>query len=111
MTLSPVQTFMIILMVALSAVATKFLPFVIFSNNRETHPHISYLGKVLPCSVIGLLVVHCLKDVNLQSPSFGLPETLAILCITILHYWKRNTLLSIGAGTALNMALVQTVFK
>jgi branched-subunit amino acid transport protein AzlD len=31
--------------------------------------------------------------------------------IIILHLWKKNTLLSIGGGSILNMILVQCVFK
>lgn len=36
---------------------------------------------------------------------------LSVLLIIVLHKWKKNTLLSIGGGTALYMLLVQTVFK
>ena len=30
--------------------------------------------------------------------------------VTLLHIWKRNTLLSIGAGTVCYMLLVQFIF-
>ncbi len=110
MTLTSIQTFIIICMVTLGTVITRFLPFILFPDNKENHPYITYLGKVLPFSVIGLLVVYCLKGVNLMNPPFGLPETVAIICITVLHYWKSNALLSIGAGTAIYMLLVQIVF-
>ena len=33
------------------------------SGRKEPPAVITYLGKVLPCAVIGLLVVFCLKDV------------------------------------------------
>ncbi|MDD7729138.1 MAG: AzlD domain-containing protein, partial [Clostridia bacterium] len=39
----------------------------------------------------------------------GLPE-LIFAVIVILHKWKGNVLLSIGAGTVLYMVLVQAVF-
>lgn len=70
---------------------------------------ITYLGKVLPCAVIGLLVVFCLKDVP-ESTYYGLPELIAILFIVALHKWKKSTLLSIGGGTVFYMVLVQTIF-
>lgn len=70
---------------------------------------ITYLGKVLPYAVIGLLVVFCLKDVP-GSTHIGLPELIAILFIVVLHKWKKSTLLSIGGGTVLYMVLVQTMF-
>lgn len=110
MTLTSVQTFIIICMVTLGTVITRFLPFALFHNNKGNNSYITYFGKVLPYSAIGLLVVYCLKGVNLMNPPFGLPETVAIICITVLHYWKNNALLSIGAGTVIYMLMVQIVF-
>ena len=52
---------------------------------------ITYLGKVLPCAVIGLLVVFCLKDVS-ESTHYGLPELIAILFIVALHKWKKSNI-------------------
>ena len=78
-------------------------------SGKEPPAVITYLGKVLPYAVIGLLVVFCLKDVP-ESTHFGLPELIAILFIVVLHKWKKSTLLSIGGGTVLYMVLVQTVF-
>jgi len=110
MTLTPVQTLIIIGMVTLGTMITRFLPFIIFPDHQKKHPFISYLGQVLPYAVIGLLVVYCLKGVDVTKPSFGLPEAAAIITIAILHLWKENTLLSIGAGTAVYMLLVQNIF-
>lgn len=110
MTLTPVQTFVIISMVALGTVITRFLPFILFPDNKKKHPYITYLGRVLPYPVIGLLVVYCLKTVNLTTPSSWIPESIAVICIMALHFWKGNVLLSIGAGTIVYMLLVQLVF-
>lgn len=110
MTLTSVQTFIIISMVTLGTVITRFLPFILFPDSKKNHPYITYLGKVLPYSVIGLLVVYCLKSVNLMNPSFWLPESVAIICIIVLHFWRGNVLLSIGAGTVIYMLLVQIIF-
>lgn len=110
MTLSVTQAFIIVLMVTLGTVITRFLPFIIFSGSKKTHPYITYLGRVLPYAAIGLLVVYCLKNVSFTAAPFGLPEAIAILCIVILHLWKNNVLLSIGAGTAIYMLLAQFVF-
>jgi branched-subunit amino acid transport protein AzlD len=41
---------------------------------------------------------------------FALPELIATAVVVVLYLWKRNTLLSIGVGTVLYMALVQLVF-
>lgn len=110
MTLTPIQTFIIICMVTLGTMITRFLPFIIFRPNESNNSYINYLGQVLPYAAIGLLVVYCLKDFSFKGPTRGMAEIIAILFIVILHYWKGNTLLSIGLGTALYMVLVQTVF-
>jgi len=88
---------------------TRFLPFLVFPKGKTPPKFVQYLGKVLPCAAIGLLVVYCFKDVA-SSGTYGIPEILLVLLIIVLHKWKKNTLLSIG-GTALYMLLVQTVFK
>lgn len=110
MTLTPFQTLTILLMAILGTQITRFLPFILFRKRGANHPYITYLGQVLPYAAIGLLVVYCLRNVSFQSPGRGLPEGISILTIILLHYWKENTLLSIGAGTFLYMFLVQSVF-
>ena len=59
---------------------------------------------------MAMLVVYCLKSVNLLVSPFGLPELIGVLVVVLLHIWKRNTLLSIAVGTACYMLLVQIVF-
>ncbi len=89
---------------------TRFLPFFLFPAGKNIPKYVEYLGKTLPYATIGLLVVYCLKDVQVSAASHGLPELISIAVIVILHWRKGNSLLSIGAGTAVYMALVQRVF-
>ncbi len=100
----------LIVVMALVTMATRFLPFLIFGEHRKTPELILYLGKVLPCAVMGMLVVYCLKDVTFLQAPFGLPELIGIVVVALLHLWKRNSLLSIGVGTVAYMLLVQLVF-
>ena len=99
-----------IVVMALVTMLTRFLPFLIFGENRKTPPLIIYLGKVLPCAVMGMLVVYCLKDVTFLEAPFGAPELIGIAIVALLHLWKRNSLLSIGVGTVCYMLLVQLIF-
>ncbi len=102
----------ILLIIVMSAITflTRALPFIIFNGKKETPKVITYLGTVLPFSIIGMLIVYCLKDVSfLQSP-FGLPEIISIIIVAVLHIWKRNTLLSIVGGTVGYMLLIQMIF-
>lgn len=96
--------------VALVTIALRFLPFWIFGENRTTPPLVAHLGKVLPFAIMGMLVVYCLKDMKLTAAPFGIPELIGCALVAGLHVWKRNTLLSIGAGTLCYMLLVQFVF-
>jgi branched-subunit amino acid transport protein AzlD len=101
---------LMIAVIALVTAVLRFLPFLIFGENRKTPPLVSYLGQVLPYAIMGMLVVYCLKGVSLTASPFGIPELLGCTAVTLLHVWKRNTLLSIGAGTVCYMLLVQFVF-
>ncbi|MHB1315324.1 MAG: branched-chain amino acid transporter permease [Christensenellales bacterium] len=104
------ETVITVLMVIAGTVITRFLPFLIFPANKPTPSYVRYLGSVLPYAVIGLLVVFSLKSVSLGSWPYGIPEAIGILCVIVLHSWKRNMLLSIGVSTILYMCLVQFVF-
>ena len=101
------------LLVAVVASATaliRFLPFVVVGGWRPTPKFVVYLAGVLPCAIMAMLVVYCLRGVDLLGPTHGLPELIAAVAVVGLHCWKKNTLLSIAAGTALYMVLVQAVF-
>lgn len=100
----------IVAVVALVTAGLRFLPFLIFGEKRTTPPLIAYLGQVLPYSIMGMLVIYCLKDISFTSAPFGIPEAIGCAVVALLHIWKRNTLLSIGAGTVCYMLLTQMVF-
>lgn len=89
---------------------TRFLPFAVFNENRKTPAFVQYIGRVLPPAVFGMLVIYCLKNVDLWQGSRGIPELLSILITGGLHLWKRQMLLSIAGGTICYMLLVQFVF-
>ncbi|WP_410983421.1 branched-chain amino acid transporter permease [Bacillus cereus] len=110
MTMSLLQQIIIIAMVVLGTMLTRFLPFVVFPSGKPTPQYIQYLGRVLPSAVIGLLVIYCFKDVNLLSGSHGVPELIAVTVVVLLHFWKRQMLLSIAGGTIIYMVLVQLGF-
>lgn len=101
---------LIVGVVSLVTILLRFLPFLIFNGKRKTPAFIAYLGKVLPYSIMGMLVVYCLKNVSVFDGSHGLPELISCALIVLLHTWKRNTLLSIVGGTACYMLLIQSVF-
>ena len=104
------QQIITIAVVVFGTMLTRFLPFVVFPDGKPTPKYIQYLGTSLPLAVFGFLVVYCLKSVTLLSGSHGIPEAIAIAATAILHFWKKNMLLSIFGGTVCYMLLVQFVF-
>ncbi|MDR1560059.1 MAG: AzlD domain-containing protein [Clostridiales bacterium] len=86
---------------------TRFAPFLIFPAGKPTPKFVQYLSKVLPGAAISLLVVFCFKDVGFLSGSRGAPELIAAAAVAALHLWKRQMLLSVGAGTVIYMLLIR----
>ncbi len=104
------HTFLLIAVIAIVTYLLRSLPFLVFSG-RKTPAFVTYLGKVLPYAIMGMLVVYCLKDTTVLSWPYGIPELLACIVVVLLHLWRKNTLLSIAVGTACYMVLIQVVFK
>lgn len=96
---------------AAASLLTRFLPFLIFPAGKKTPRFIEYLSSTLPYTTIGLLVIYCLKNVDLAGPSHGIGELTAVAATVALHAWRGNSLLSIGGGTAIYMMMVQWVLK
>lgn len=93
----------LIITMALVTMLTRFLPFIIFKNS--TPPFIKYMGQVLPTAIIGMLVVYCLKDVELLKYPFAIKESFAVLIVVILQVTSRNSIVSILCGTIVYMVM------
>ncbi len=106
----PQYALLLICVMAVFTMATRFLPFLLLGDQGQTPPFVSYLGRVLPFAIMGMLVVYCLKGVQVTRLSSVVPALLGVGVTAGLHLWKHNTLLSILGGTALYMVLVQLVF-
>lgn len=100
----------VILVMGIVTLATRLLPVLIFGRGEKVPDYIVYLGKVVPYTAMGLLIVYCLKDVSLLETPHGLPEGIALAVVSGTYLWKRNTIFSVTIGTVLYMILVQAVF-
>ena len=98
---------LVIAVCAVVTVALRALPFVCFGGKHGIPRRIVRLGSVLPPAIMAALVVYCLKGVPYGTLQAGAAQLLAAAAVVALHLWKRNTLLSIGAGTALYMILIR----
>ena len=100
---------LVVLTSALVTAALRFAPFILFPPGKKTPALVLYLGRVLPCAVVGMLVVYCLRDVEFTAVSRWLPEAVSVALVAISYRCKRNSLLSIVAGTACYMILIRLV--
>lgn len=107
---STVHSLLIISVAAFVTIITRFSPFILFNRGKELPRWIKYLGNMLPPAVMSVLLIYCIRSVDLTAGSHGIPELLGISAAVLLHIWKGNTLISIGVSTVLYMILVQAVF-
>lgn len=104
------QILITIAMCVLGTQLMRWLPFLLFPAGKPTPKFMRYLGHALPAAVFGMLIIYCLRTVNLLTGSHGLPELIAIAVVAILQLWKKQMLLSVAGGTICYMLLVQLVF-
>lgn len=110
MRLTNLQALAILACIIIGTMLTRFLPFILFPENKKQPKLVSYLSTTIPAAMMGLLLVYCLKGVQIKSFPHGIPELISISFITAIHLWKRNVLLSIGFGTVLYIILVNFFF-
>jgi branched-subunit amino acid transport protein AzlD len=101
------QQIIIIAVVALATLLTRFLPFMLFPEGRPIPRYVKYLGTCLPAAVFALLVVYCLRDVSFVSPHYGLAPMGGVAATVVLHLWRRQMMLSIAGGTIGYMVLIR----
>ena len=83
--------------------ALRALPFLLFSGrSRELPPWVDRLGKVISPVIIGCLIVYSYSGSAWRTPW----PYLAGVVTVALQVWKRNPLMSIIAGTAVYMLLL-----
>jgi len=99
-----------ILVIAIVTFAIRVAPFILFGKDKATPKYIVYIGNYLPPAVMSMLIIYCLRNVNVSQFPFGLPEVIGIITVATLHIWKRNNLISIIGGTAIYMMSVQFIF-
>lgn len=100
--------------VGLVAVVTMFdrgLPYLLFGGKKNMPKIVSYLGKVLPAAIMIILVVYFLRNINYITFPHGLPELISVIIVAIMQIIKRNSIISIIAGTACYMILIRTVLS
>lgn len=104
------RTEYILIAVAVSAVITfglRAFPFVLFGGSRKMPETIVKLGKVLPATIMAVLIVYCVKDSMENIVGIGIPKAIAVLVVAGSYKWKHNTFVSIALGTLVYMVLLR----
>ena len=107
MTISAGRALAMILLSGAITYALRAFPFVAFGGERKMPRLMRQLATTLPPAIMAALVVYCLKALPTQSAMEWLPTVAAVAVVAILHFWKRNTILSVFGGTACYMLLLQ----
>lgn len=103
-------TLIAILVMGAVTFAIRAAAFVLFGKNKATPKYVGYIGNYLPPAVMAMLIIYCLKNINLHAFPFGIPEVIGVATVAVLHIWKRNNLVSILGGTIIYMMGVQLIF-
>lgn len=103
------EIFFIVAALTAATVITRFLPFVLFPKGKKVPSFVVYLGKILPFAAIGLLVVSCFSGVSFLSYPYGLPEIICVAAAALIHWEKKNTLLSISVSTVMYMVIMHLI--
>lgn len=108
-----------LVLILLSAVLTftlRAFPFLIFnkkfSKREELPKRVAYVGDMLPMAIMATLVVYCMKDITTSRIpeeifSSVLPMIGGVALTTVVHLWKKNTILSITLGTLAYMIFIR----
>lgn len=108
--MSTKEVYIAIAIVAAITFTIRMFPLFFFSH-RDTIPKlVKDLGVLLPYSMMGLLVIYCLRSMHFNSFSGFVPLIAASLVTAGSYLWKRKSILSIVLGTAVYMFLIQQVF-
>lgn len=91
---------------AIVTFALRWAPFVIWGGKRQAPEFIIWLGNILPYSLIAMLVVYCVKDVHITEMGSMIPTVISVVLVALVQIWKRNSIISIIAGTICYMVLL-----
>ena len=102
------HSYLIVLIISLTTMIIRFLPFVVFK--KKVPDFIAYLGKMLPMCAMAMLVVYCLRDIGFKQAKDYLPSLISSLMVVVIYKWKHSTALAIITGTALYMLMIRYFF-
>lgn len=103
------KVFIAVFAITLVIFLERAFPFILFS--RKNPPAIiRFVEKFIPPMVMAALLFYCLRDLSFTTGVKDfLPSVIGVIITIGLHVWKRNSLISIFAGTAVYMILIRVM--
>lgn len=107
------NTYMLILLIATGAttILLRAFPFIAFGSAKHPPVLIREMGMLISPAAIAMLIVYCFcksfDGYTLSEKWFGTAEWTAALVVILIHLKWKNPLVSIIAGTAVYMLIVQ----
>lgn len=107
--ISSTQTFILVIICSLCTILTRALPFLIWGGKRQMPKLVAHVADKLPTAIMAILIVYCIKGISPSVSGEFIGTIIALAAVVMLHLWKRNLLLSIGAGTIIYMILIRCI--
>ena len=107
--MSPAADFYGIAAIAVCAIVTmgiRSLPFLVFRGDKLPEK-IEYLGRMLPGSIMVILVIFCLRNTDIHARPYGLPELVCVVLCAFLQKKLRNSIPSIAISTLCYMVIIR----
>ena len=106
-------TYLILLTVA-TGVTTFLLrafPFILFDRGKKSSTFLEDIGRLISPAAIAMLIVYCFSScfdkVSFADKYYGASEWIAAAVVILLQLKWKNPMVSIIAGTAVYMVLIQ----
>jgi branched-subunit amino acid transport protein AzlD len=100
---------MLILLMAVLTYGARLFPYLLFGRRDRAPSIIVYLGAVLPPAVMILLIVYCLRDIDILHYPWGIPSFASIASVFILYRLTKNNLIAMIFGTLAFMVLLRVM--
>ncbi|MFJ3957665.1 branched-chain amino acid transporter permease [Arthrobacter sp. NPDC090010] len=90
--------------------ALRAIPFALKGALKDS----AFLADIrvwMPLGALLILFAYAVSGVDFSSSSHGVPELAGILVTALVHWWRKNAVLSMLAGTAVCLVLANLVFS
>ena len=89
-------------------VTLRAVPFAM-KNAVKDSALLADIGRWMPLGAISILAIYCLAAIDTSQLPRAIPEITGVAATVVVHWWRRNAVLSILAGTAACLAMANWI--